>query len=241
MDKPLVGITTRTMLLSRQIVSDRIQAVAEDYVDALRWAGAVPVLVPSNLGGDGVRELAPRLAGVVLTGGPDVDPVHFGEEPLPGLGDIDPVRDEAEMALCRAAMEDDLPLLAICRGIQVLNVALGGKVIQDLEGAGIKGLLQHDVKTFRSGPGHSVTVRDNTRLRAIVGVDTLRVNSAHHQAVGEVAPGLSICAVAPDGVVEAVEHPRRRFLMGVEWHPERAYLHDSAQAAILKAFVEACA
>ena len=125
MAAPLIGLTTRSIRDLPGIRLDRSQAVAEQYVEAIRWAGGAPVLLPSSAGEAAMLELAARMDGLVLTGGPDVDPAVFGEEPQPGLGEVDLVRDEAEIALCRFAAERDLPLLAVCRGIQVLNVAFG--------------------------------------------------------------------------------------------------------------------
>jgi putative glutamine amidotransferase len=173
----------------------------------------------------------------VLTGGPDVDPELFEEQPLPGLGDIDRVRDEAEIELCHDAIARDVPLLAVCRGIQVLAVACGGTVIQDLDHAGIPGLLNHDLRSFDDSAGHGITVTEGTRLFEILGTTRLRVNSAHHQAVGE-SGELVVSARSTDGVIEAVEHPVASFVIGVEWHPERtAAPHGHA---LLSAFVEAC-
>jgi putative glutamine amidotransferase len=239
MAQPLIGLTTRTIAPDGPRSVTRSQGVGESYVDAVRWAGGVAVAVPSNLGPAGVLAIAERLDGIVLTGGNDVDPVHFGEEPLPGLGVIEPVRDEAEIALCRYALSNDLPLLAICRGLQVLNVAFGGKVIQDLGGAG-SGYLNHDLQTWSEGPGHSVDIVPDTKLAEIVKATKLRVNSFHHQAVGDVGPELVVSARAPDGIVEGLEHPAARFLLGVEWHPERAYLHAPDAGALVTAFVDAC-
>ncbi len=239
MSPPLIGLTTRTIPADGPLSIMRSQAVGEGYIDAIRWAGGLSVAVPSNLGAPGVLEIAAHLDGIVLTGGTDVDPVHFGEEPQPGLGVIEPVRDEAEIALCRYALENDLPLLAVCRGVQVLNVAFGGKVIQDL--AGLEGgFLCHDLKTFEEGPGHSVDIVAGTKLAGIVKDIRLRVNSYHHQAVGDVAPALVVSARAPDGVVEGLEHPDAGFMIGVEWHPERSYLKAKDAGALMTAFVSAC-
>jgi putative glutamine amidotransferase len=239
MAKPLVGLTTHSVYLPRHAGTDRQQALADAYVAALADAGALPVLLPSCLSPDAALAAAARLDGLVLTGGGDVDPVHFGEEPEPGLGRIDGARDAMEIALTRAFAEEDRPLLGICRGIQVMNVALGGGVIQHLRPE--DGLLQHEVVALGDGPGHSVAIEPGTRLAAIVGRATLRVNSSHHQAVGRVAPDLVVSARSPDGVIEAIEHPGRRFLMGVEWHPERGPDACPESRALLRAFVTECA
>lgn len=239
MPRPLIGVTTRSLLLPRRIVVDRAQAAGEDYVHAVREAGGLPVLVPSCLGAPAMAGVMDRLDGVLLSGGPDVDPELFGEEPLPGLGDVDRVRDEAEIELCRLAAERDVPLLAICRGIQVMNVAFGGGMEQHLDPASGR-FVAHDVRSLDGRAGHSVTVVEGTMLRAVLGAATLRVNSAHHQGVLRAAEPLVASAVAPDGVIEGLEHPGCRFLVGVEWHPERARAHQPESAALLGAFVKAC-
>jgi putative glutamine amidotransferase len=239
MAPPLIGLTTRTIAADGPLSVMRSQAVGEGYVNAIRWAGGLSVGVPSNLGAAGVLAIAERLDGIVLTGGTDVDPVHFGEGPQPGLGVIEPTRDQAEIALCRYALTNHLPVLAVCRGLQVLNVAFGGGVIQDLGGAEA-GYLCHDLKTWEEGPGHSVDIVPDTKLAGIVNATRLRVNSNHHQAVGDVAPELVVSARAPDGVVEGLEHPESGFMIGVEWHPERSYLHAPDAGALLMAFVSAC-
>jgi putative glutamine amidotransferase len=238
MSRPLIGLTTRTLLLPRQISADRSQAAGEDYVASIEEAGGLPVLLPSCLGPGRMAELFDRVEGVLLTGGPDVDPELFGEEPQPGLGDVDRVRDEAEIALCRLAAERDRPLLAVCRGIQLLNVAFGGGMVQHLDPA--DGWIEHDVRSFDDRAGHTIRIREGTLLHRVTGRDRLRVNSAHHQGVVEAAEPLVASAVAPDGVIEALEHPDRRFLLGVEWHPERAREKQEESAALLRAFVAAC-
>ncbi|MHC4861727.1 MAG: gamma-glutamyl-gamma-aminobutyrate hydrolase family protein, partial [Planctomycetota bacterium] len=190
----------------------------------------------SNVDPETGLDLASRLDGLLLSGGPDVDPLHFGEEPLPGLGDVDPVRDDLELALCRFCLEQDVPLLGVCRGVQVMAVALGGTVIQDLPPEGVN----HDVRGFRDGPGHSVDVAEGTLLREIVGAERIRVNTSHHQAVGRMPEELVVCGRATDGVIEAIEHPGKRFWLGVQWHPHWTYRTEPAEEAILAAFVRAC-
>ncbi len=239
MAPPLIGLTTRTIPADGPLSVIRSQAIGESYVDAIRFAGGLSVAIPSSLGPVGVVAIARRLDGIVLTGGGDVDPVHFEEEPRPGLGVIEPERDEAEIALCHYALRHDLPLLAVCRGIQVLNVAFGGGVIQDLGGSE-SGYLNHDLKTYGEGPGHSVDIVAGTKLAGIVKTTRFRVNSYHHQAVGEIASELEISARAPDGVVEGLEHKTARFMIGVEWHPERSYLSAPEAGALITAFVDTC-
>lgn len=235
---PLIGITTRTLLQSTETRSDRLQALAETYVCAVSAAGGLPVLIPSSLGPERAIEIAGRLSGILLSGGPDVDPVHFGDEPRPGLGNIDPVRDEMEFALFRFATERKMPLLAVCRGMQLMNVALGGSLIQDLAHAG-GGYLLHDLTSYSENTGHGIEIRPDTLLLSVVGRARILVNSYHHQAVAEPAAALVASARSSDGVIEALELPGHPFCLGVEWHPERSTANSPESTAIFRAFVEA--
>ena len=194
-------------------------AVRDDYVRAVESAGAVPlVLAPGPLAH--VADLVERLDGLVLSGGADVDPGHYGEEPHETVDDVTPERDAFELALSRAALLRDLPLLAICRGHQVLNVATGGTLIQDIPSQ-VQGALDHDPKKERWEPAHEVRILPGTRLREILGRDRVAVNSIHHQAIREPGRGLVVTAYSVgDDVIEGVEIPARRFVVGVQWHPE---------------------
>jgi len=194
-----------------------------DYVRAVYLAGGLPLVAvaPMECGdaAEAVAELCSLARGIVLTGGPDVLPGLFGEEPHPKLGSVNPVRDQFELALARAAMRADLPTLAICRGMQVLNVAAGGGLIQDIESC-VPGAHAHRVAAPRWLPTHSVSIVPGSILRRVFGRDSIMVNSFHHQAVHPVAPGFEVAARASDGIVEAVEKVGSRFMVGVQWHPE---------------------
>jgi putative glutamine amidotransferase len=209
-----------------------------DYVRSVEQAGGVPVALPPAAAHAALL-LAGRLDGLVLSGGGDLDPAHFGAPRHPRLGRVDARRDAFELALVRAALERDLPLLAICRGQQLLNVARGGTLLQDipseLEGAG-----EHDGKRPRSRCSHDVQLLPHSRLRSILGRDTLAVNSFHHQAVDRLGDGVHVSARCPaDGVIEAVEMPSQRFVVGVQWHPE-LMPHSSVQMSFFRALVTAC-
>ena len=165
--------------------------------------------------------------GLLLTGGGDVDPSRYGEQPHHTLAGVEPARDELEIALIAAALHRDLPIFAICRGVQILNVATGGTLVQDIPSQ-IPGALNHSLSVPQHQPcdlAHEVWVDKDSLLaklmgERLVGSDTCEVNSRHHQAVKSVAPGFRVSATAPDGVIEAIEDPAVRFCLGVEWHPE---------------------
>jgi putative glutamine amidotransferase len=239
MARPRIGLTTDTVSLPRHGVGRPGQALAEDYLAAVRAAGGIPVPVPSSAGADEAVEIATTLDGLLLTGGGDVDPRHFGEDPHPDLRTIDPTRDETEIALCRYARDEGRPLLGICRGIQVLAVALGGTVIQHLDRTEIPGLIDHEIVSVSPGAGHRIDVTTGTRLFEILGADRLHVTSSHHQAVGEPGEDMVVTARTRDGVIEAIEHVSHPFLLGVEWHPEREPAGSPAGVPVLAALVRA--
>jgi putative glutamine amidotransferase len=194
-----------------------------DYLESIRRAGGEPVEI-SVAASDDAFALLQRADGLVLTGGGDVDPALYGEDRHPTFEAAEPGRDEFEIAVVRAAMEADLPCLAICRGMQVLNVALGGKLVQDIPDQ-IAGALNHSVREPRFAIAHEVWVASETRtfdlLREhIEDGEVCQVNSRHHQAVRSPAEGFEVTATAPDGVIEAMERPASTFCVAVQWHPE---------------------
>ncbi len=210
-----------------------------DYLKALELAGAeVRTLAPDH---DPLPEALTGLDGVLLTGGADVDPAHYGATTMHPTVDIDPVRDGYELPLARAALARRLPMLAICRGVQVLNVAAGGSLVQDLPSSGTSS-LDHSVNEPRDAIAHEVSVADGTRLAHSLADELqagrITVNSRHHQAVARLADGFVICATAPDGVVEAIERQDQAFCVGVQWHPEN--FHATGKfSSLFRAFVDA--
>jgi len=181
-----------------------------------------------------------RLDGLLLTGGGDVAPRHYGEARRVGLTSVDPPRDRVELWLAWRSVRDNLPLLAICRGIQVLNVALGGTLYQDIP-AEIAGALRHSFRFEhpRNYLGHKVQVEPDARLGEIMGPGVVSVNSFHHQSIKDVAPELVVTALAPDEVIEGVEIPGLSFAVGVQWHPEELVDDDPRMLSLFKAFVTA--
>ena len=211
-------------------------ALRENYGQAVVRAGGLPMLLPLEV--DRAEAYAERIDALVITGGDfDVDPALFGAKSRHASASTKHRRTEFEVSITRAALARDLPVLGICGGEQLLNIVLGGTLIQHIPDE-IEGALAHEQPNPRTEPGHEVKVVEGTLLHAIVGVDRLAVNSAHHQAVKEVGEGVVINARAPDGVIEGIEDPRRRFCLGVEWHPE--YAISAGDGKILKALVDAC-
>jgi gamma-glutamyl-gamma-aminobutyrate hydrolase PuuD len=213
--RPLIGITTYREPARWGTWDVAAVLLPAAYADAVSDAGGEPVLLPTGVASP---EVIARLDGLVLAGGADVDPARYSQPPGAHTTVLRPDRDDTELAALHAALDRDLPLLAICRGMQLLNVALGGDLIQhmpDVEGAGCHdpgaGLFQE--RTVRVEPG--------TALHALLG-DDAAVHCHHHQALDRIAPGLVVAARAEDGVVEGVELPDRRFCLGVQWHPEES-------------------
>lgn len=234
---PLIGVTT-------SVTVDKYPERAylnTTYLRAVEQAGGIPVLLPPSLGAGARDRLVGQLQGLMLTGGGDVDPRHFGEAPHPTLVEISTDRDALELEVTRRMLDEDLPVLAICRGIQVLNVALGGTLYQDIPSDPGSALV-HSQAARRDRPTHVVTVQNGSRLAAIVGTLRLEVNSFHHQAVRRLGEGLTAVAWAPDGIVEGIEAiDRTRFVLGVQWHPEDLVQHDAAARDLFAALVGAAA
>lgn len=214
-------------------------AVNHDYLDAVHRAGALPVVLPLIAETEAWDEMLRRVDGVLLSGGADVEPGLYGEEKLPVCGDVSAVRDAAELGLCRMAIERDVPLLCICRGLQVLNVALGGTLYQDIA-AQFGGPLTHPRNDTPRDPVHGVRAAADSRLFQITGLEEFRVNSRHHQAIKVLGKGLKCSARAEDGLIEGAELPSRRFVVGVQWHPESLSDRYPEAQALFDAFVRAC-
>ncbi len=216
---------------------------AQVYATAVRAAGGEPIwLRPTTLANAGTpKTLLAALDGLLLSGGLDIDPRHFGETVIEGASvEIDADRDALELPLTRAALATDLPVLGICRGIQTLNVAAGGSLYQDLSLIGVDvELHQQRGKREAWEAAHAVDLVSGSHLAAAVEATRGEVNSFHHQAVHVPAPDLVVTARAPDGVIEGLEHPTRRFVVAVQWHPERMIDHDRRQRRLFEAFIAA--
>ncbi len=199
--------------------------LGDTYIQALMGAGAAPFIIPAVENEDALFSIYRSLDGLVLSGGVDVHPRYYNE-PIDGTEEIDEMRDSAEMTLARWALEDNKPIFGICRGHQVLNIALGGSLYQDIPSALPESQLDHRASVHaqdRTFLGHSVSLDPGSKLASIVGKTELMVNSLHHQSVKQVGHGLKVTGTSPDGVVEALESVEHSWVLSVQWHPEDLY------------------
>jgi putative glutamine amidotransferase len=233
---PLIGITTSVTVGQ----TPERAYVNGTYIKAVQAAGGIPLLLAPHFSPQAQAVLWQRLDGLLLTGGGDIDPARFGQAPHPTVADVSSARDELELGLTHRALTDDVPLLAICRGLQVLNVALGGTLVQDIPSER-PGALVHSQTAPRHDATHAVKVMgEGTRLGRVLGALELEVNSMHHQAIDRLGNGLREVAWAPDGIVEGLELPGDdRFVLGVQWHPEELAGHDAAARNLFAAIVDA--
>ena len=211
-----------------------------DYMESVRRAGGEPIEVAA--GGEAPEHILARVDGIMLTGGGDVDPMLYGETPHATFQAAEGDRDQFEMALTRAAIAANIPFLAICRGMQLLNVAMGGTLIQDIPSQ-VPGALEHSLPEPRAHVAHEVWVAKGSRLSALLADhmedgETCHVNSRHHQSVATAAPGFEITATSPDGVIEAMEKPGAAFCIGVQWHPEN-FWRTGEFRSLFEGFVQA--
>ena len=246
--RPLIAVTTQTLQSIDGIPAGLPLSVVmnQRYYVAVSLVGAVPCLVPLfNNDEDTLRELFERVDGILVPGGVDMHPSSYGEAPHPRLGNVDPARDRTEILMAKWAVEEKKPYLGLCRGAQVLNVAQGGSLWQDLD-AQFDGAIKHDYFPnsgyARDYLAHEVCIAPGSRLRHAMQVDKLSVNSMHHQGLKEIGRGLTVTAVAPDGLVEAVElDDDSAFVVGVQWHPEVFELTDPHTRHLFNEFVDAAA
>lgn len=235
--QPLIGITTADF--TREFGKPYHGAYARNAW-AIADAGGLPVYIPTGLPEDALRALYERVDAVLLPGGPDVDPSYYGAVRHPETKVIDDARDTLELTLARWTYADDRPLFGICRGHQVMNVAFGGTLIQDIPSE-VKTEFIHDTpdELPRSTIQHKVELSPNSHLAAILGTTSVAVNSLHHQSVERPAPGVAVTAYSPDGVVEALEAPDKQFVLSVQWHPEDLYKNDDRMKHLFESFIEA--
>jgi putative glutamine amidotransferase len=236
---PTIGITCITIAPTAEHRPPRL-GQNQTYIQAVSRAGGAPLLIPHLTDEALLRRVYKRLDGLLLPGGGDIDPVYYGQVALEACGLPSLDRDKTELPLARWAAEEGKPLLAICRGIQVLNVALGGSLYQDIPSQ-LPEAGRHDwyPDLPRDLRPHKVTIEPGTRLASLLGRGVQGVNSLHHQAADEVAPGLEVTARAEDGIVEALEVKDHPFALGVQWHPEELVGEDARQQGLFEALIEA--
>lgn len=237
MKKPVIGISGSIMKDSSGDFAGYERAyVNNDYIESVVRAGGIPYIIPLVENEEVIKEQAKFIDGLIMSGGQDVNPILFNEEPCKELGEILPKRDKFDICLIKEVANLKKPILGICRGEQIMNVAFGGSLFQDLkfsEGSYIK----HNQKKLPNFATHSVKIIEGSKLYEILGGETL-INSFHHLSVKEVAPGFKIVGYAKDGIVEAIEKDGENFIVGVQWHPEMLSKDYENMAKIFEVLVE---
>jgi putative glutamine amidotransferase len=234
--RPVIGIPARSVVDSSN--GFRYSGIPLTYSSNVERAGGAPILIPLHLSEDTLKAIYSRIDGLLLAGGVDVHPKEFGEDIMPFCGEIDTARDETELRVTRWALNDGRPIFGICRGIQMLNVAAGGSLYQDIPSQ----IATEQNHSYKPGDpynlrAHPITLEPDSRMAQWLGTANLQVNSLHHQSLKRVAPGLRVIGRSPDGVIEAVESTDEQFRVGVQFHPE--LLDDDARMLkLFEAFVE---
>jgi putative glutamine amidotransferase len=233
MEKPWIGIPTRYHEKSEYIGQIR------HYLDAVLWAGGLPLMIPTIEDRGIIEEYVQQVDGILLPGSPtDIEPKHYGAPAHEKLGKLYPERDATDFAILDLVeSQQDMPVLGICFGIQSLNVHRGGTLVQDIPAAVKKSVL-HDEDDGKPAAHHAVRIAEDSLIRRLAGRSEMEVNSYHHQAVEKPGRDLRPVAVANDGVIEAVEDTSGRFVMGVQWHPERGWREDPFSKALFTTFIE---
>lgn len=226
--KPVIGLCSS---YGKGEKDDRI-FLSCDYLETIRSFGGIPVVIPAEAGEEEQKYLMDLCDGLLLTGGNDIDPALYGEAILNDTVVTAPERDLGEPRLCELAMQRGLPILGICRGMQMLNVHFGGTLYQDIP-TQLEGAVNHQTK-------HDCQLMPASPLWELVGEDSITVNSHHHQAVKDVAPGFEVMGRCSDGIIEAIRKTDAKFLWAVQWHPEKIWKTESSSARIFTAFMDAC-
>lgn len=236
--RPLIGCGTYHKVIDQNPPIE-VYGLMPSYVKAVLAAGGVPLLIPLGLNQEALQAIFERIDGLLLPGGGDIEPdCYAGNNQHPTVRDVDPGRDWAEMVLVRQAIEQDKPMLAICRGLQMFNVALGGSLWEDVHSQ-MPGAMVHDYyhRGTRDHLAHAVCIEPDSRLASIVKQEQISVNSLHHQGIRQLAPSLRAVGRAPDGLIEAIEYPDRKFALGLQWHPENLLGNVPAMLNVFQEFV----
>lgn len=235
--KPIIGISSSIIVDDLGSFAGYKRAyVNKDYVDAVVRAGGVPLIIPFTTNKEVIISQAQLIDGLILSGGHDINPYNYGQEPSQKIGEIFPERDIYEMILLEESKKRDIPILGICRGFQLINVAAGGTLYQDL--SLIPGnILKHNQVSNPTLKTHKIEIKKKSFISSIFGKETM-VNSFHHQAIDKVANDFIVVARASDGVVEAIEHKTYKFLVAVQWHPEMLAVNCEKARVLFSKFVE---
>lgn len=233
--RPLIGITSSVEIDGASFT------ISQDNVQAIKQAGGLPIILPNLTEEDEINEYVQTVDGLYLTGGYDVNPMEFGEEPHQYLGTVTPKRDIFEIEMIHKMLELKKPILGVCRGCQILNIAVGGDMYQDIYGQIDEELLQHAQKAPTAHGSHFVNVLKGSLLHQLTGLEKLSVNSRHHQANRKVIDTFQVSGKANDGIIEAIESTEQPFVLGLQWHPENmAMKNDEPSLKIYQGFIEAC-
>ncbi len=242
MSRPLIAVTCSTFYgkpWGEYSNNQRLDYVPQEYIASVEMAGGLPLCLPLVEDPETIGAIMERVDGLILTGGPDINPQFYDQEPRPNLGEIDYELDLLELETARMAVDTGRPVLGICRGIQLLAAAFGGELIQDIP-TETENTLNHDQKASKAVMTHKVFIDRSSLLHEIVGQEEIWVNSKHHQAVGTLPQGFAAAAHSSDGLIEAMENPNYPFLLGLQWHPEGTSGVDEPSLRIFQALVEAC-
>lgn len=234
-NKPIIGVTPWYNY------DNEMAYIKKGYFEGLLEAGGRPVLLPIITDHKSITEYVDMCDGILISGGPDVDALVYGEENLLCNGEISPYRDVMEIAIIREVISKNKPVFGICRGIQIMNVAMGGTLYQDVHAQIKDGMvIKHSQQAPRWYPTHEVILEKNSKVWKAFGSDVVKVNSFHHQAVKDVAKGFEVTARAKDGVIEAIEYIRHKFAVGIQWHQELMWEKEHLYLGLFRDFIESC-
>lgn len=233
---PVIGILANLTPTNDSGSLEEKVYVNNSYISAVEKAGGVPIIIPVNINRDSIKSQIDLVDGLIISGGADINPILYKEEPLVGLGYFNTDNDEFDIIATRIALIQDKPILGICRGLQVLNVCLGGTLYQDINHVE-SSYIKHFQQAKRCMGSHSITISEWSKLAEILGTDST-VNSFHHQSVKDLGKGLVVTASSKDGIIEAIELKGEKYAMGVQWHPEEMVNDNEKMLLLFKRLVE---
>ncbi len=241
MKKPLIGITTGNQLITEGILCGTVRAgVSCDYIQAVCAVGGIPILLPVITDEQSIVIMLSYIDGLILSGGGDIDPGLYQEEPQLGLGNVSPERDLFEITASKYCIQQGKPVLGICRGIQIINVAFGGTLYQDILQQKNDYCLQHNQTSPKYVATHTVNIEKGSKLHQLIQKNSIRTNSFHHQAIKHIAPGFIVNSFTQDGIIEGLESQTSEFVLGVQWHPEMMALNHPNMLSIFNGLIQAC-